>query len=224
MSSPRDAAGAPDGGGGGEINLARDKVVRSASYGQLPRVPDRPQSCRSPQSIRPRRHAARGRRNRPMDRPERPDQPKSESIFSRPDPLKNPRRHDLSRISRRPRSIPSTCRRGGRRLSRLRRPTAAGQATGQAGRRRSLFAADARWPRVGGCDRPRPYRLHRVLDLRRRGRAAAAGGDVSLTPTASPSAEPTTAATPEQRHRRSRHRSRHRLARRSSSRWAIGPR
>ena len=100
--------------------------------------------------------AARGRRNRPMDRPERPDQPEPESIFSSPDPPTSRRRHDLSRISRRPRSIHSTCRRGGRRPDRKSRPLdrcRASPVCSAADGGRPL-APNARRPWFRGSDRP----------------------------------------------------------------------
>ena len=62
-------------------------------------------------------------------------------------------------------------------------PTAARHGASPAGRRRSPLATNARRPRVGGRHRPRPHRLHRLLDLRTRDEPALVAGAGSPTPT-----------------------------------------
>lgn len=132
-----------------------------------------------------------------MDRPERPDQPEPESIFSSPDPLDEPtaqqapqpRESSLDPLDVSTWGPPA-------------RPEV--EATPLPGRPRVQSADDDRLsPRMlvglgsAGAIALVLVGIIAFSILRGEDEPAVAGGDASRTPTASPSAEPTTAATPE---------------------------
>ena len=186
-----------------------------------------PQSCRSHPSIPSPRPSARGKRNRPMDRPERPEQSEPSSIFSKPDPLDEPAPPPAARSRTRSTrehagsdgrlDVGATCPAPARGV-----PAATGRHPSRRRRRQPPVAPDARRPRRGRRGRHPRVELHRLLDPRERQSAAGRRGGRLAHALASPSAEPTPEPTPERPP--SRRRSRRRPARRPSWPWVTGRR
>ena len=103
-------------------------------------------------------------------------------------------------------------------------PPLTGQARSSRADGSGRHAANARRPRVGRCDRPRPHRLHRLLDLRAGDEPALAAGARIADPDGKPESPSRRSPQPPSPARRSRRPSRPRPVRRSSWPWATGRR